>query len=719
MNRLQLIIVIHNHQPVGNFDHVIEEAYERSYRPFLEFLERRPEMRVGLHNSGCLWEWLERHHPEYGHRVGALADRGQIELIGGGFYEPILPLLPSRDRRGQVARMTRFLEERFGRRAKGMWLAERVWEPHLAGDLAQEGIEYLCLDDTQFLQMGLRDDELKGAYLTEDSGLGVTLYPIQMLLRYQIPFSPPEVVIETLRASADQDAGTMRLFGDDGEKFGIWPGTYQLCYEEHWLDHFLDAVIREGDWLTLSLPGEHHGREKPRGRIYLPPGSYREMTEWALPFDARITFEQTQRFLIEQGRGEAERVLLRGGFFRNFLTKYAESNRMHKRVLRAHARLDAAKKIPRKKAEHIRDHLWRAQCNCAYWHGVFGGLYLPHLRDGIYRELLMGESLLDRALHGPGSWVDVHREDIDMDGDEEVILSSDRFCLILSPRLGGGLIAIDDRHGSRNLVNPLTRRREAYHAQIGGDAPAEDGAVHTIHDRVVSKEAHLERYLVYDRWERVALADRFFRSAPTPIDLVDGGVGERGDFAGGRYRILDAARTDDGSDAVVASLAREGILDRDDSRRLSIEKSLSLVAGGDCFMVRVRLRSLAGSPLAFHYGAEWLINMLAGRAHDRHVRVDGRAPEDPALAAPGDHPGAQRMTLTDEWLGEQVEIEAPGADGWVRNALETVSLSEAGAERIYQGTIAMPYWDITLGPSEERELTMRFTLRHGDAIEGA
>jgi alpha-amylase len=712
LNRLQLIIVIHNHQPVGNFDHVVEEAYERSYRPFLEVLERRPELRIGLHNSGCLWEWLEHHHPDYGDRVGRLVERGQVELLGGGFYEPILPLLPARDRRGQLERMGRFLEGRFGVRPKGIWLAERVWEPHLAGDLALEGIEYLCLDDTQFIQMGLRDEELKGSYRTEDSGLAVTLYPIQMLLRYQIPFAPPETVIETLRASADEQEGTMRLFGDDGEKFGVWPGTYHLCYEEHWIDRFLDHALREEGWLTLTLPGEHLRRHGPRGRVYLPPGSYREMTEWALPLEARMLYEETQHALIEQGRGEAERVLLRGGFFRNFLSRYSESNRMNKRVQRAHARLDAAKGIPRKKVAEIRDHLWRAQCNCAYWHGIFGGLYLPHLREGIYRELLQGEAQFERSVHGTGSWVEASREDFDLDGVEEVILTSDKLALILSPLSGGGLIAIDDRANARNLVNPLTRRREAYHAQIGRDAPSGDGAVRTIHDLVLSKEEHLERFLIYDRWERVALVDRFFRAAPGPLDLVDGGRTERGDFAGARYRIEEVIR----DASVGARLAREGRLDGDDRRRVSVEKKILLAPGVDGFDVEYRLRSLGSEPLSFHFGVEWLINMLAGRAPDRFVLIDGRRPDDPALAAAGDHPGARRISLVDAWLGERVDIEASGADGWVRNALETVSLSESGAERIYQGTIAMPHWRRTLAPGEEVSLSMRFTLLRGESV---
>ncbi len=120
--------------------------------------------------------------------------------------------------------MARFLRERFSVTPRGIWLAERVWEAHLTPDIASQGGEYLCLDDTQFLQVGLREEDLRGYFLTEDSGSSVGIYPIQMQLRYEIPFAPPEKVIETLRASADERPGSMRLFGDDGEKFGSGPG---------------------------------------------------------------------------------------------------------------------------------------------------------------------------------------------------------------------------------------------------------------------------------------------------------------------------------------------------------------------------------------------------------------------------------------------------------------------------------------------------------------
>jgi 4-alpha-glucanotransferase len=141
MDRLAFCLGVHNHQPIGNFDHVMVEATERAYRPFLEQLDQRPEVRLSVHCTGSLREWLREHSPRTFDLLGTLAARGQVELLTGGFYEPILAVLPDLDKIGQIERLTTFLKSHFGVRPRGMWLAERVWEPHLPRVLSEAGVE--------------------------------------------------------------------------------------------------------------------------------------------------------------------------------------------------------------------------------------------------------------------------------------------------------------------------------------------------------------------------------------------------------------------------------------------------------------------------------------------------------------------------------------------------------------------------------------------------
>src|SRR5687767_347716 len=148
--RVRLVLTLHNHQPMGNFDGVFEGAYTDSYAPFLEVLDEFPEIPVVLHNSGSLFEWLGATHPEHLERLRATAKRGQTEILGGPYYEPVLSCIPRRDRIGQTQAYKRILEQTFGVPIRGMWVPERVWEQSFASDIVEAGIEYTLLDDTHF-----------------------------------------------------------------------------------------------------------------------------------------------------------------------------------------------------------------------------------------------------------------------------------------------------------------------------------------------------------------------------------------------------------------------------------------------------------------------------------------------------------------------------------------------------------------------------------------
>ena len=118
--RVHFSLILHNHQPIGNFDHVFEQAYQDSYLPFLEVFEPYEHLRIALHTSGPLCQWLDRHHPDYLDRLRQLVQYGRLEIVGGAFYEPILAMIPSRDRIGQIKRFRDWLARRLGGEINGM-----------------------------------------------------------------------------------------------------------------------------------------------------------------------------------------------------------------------------------------------------------------------------------------------------------------------------------------------------------------------------------------------------------------------------------------------------------------------------------------------------------------------------------------------------------------------------------------------------------------------
>ena len=225
--RISLALAIHNHQPVGNFGWVFAEIYGQAYLPMLEALERHPGVRLSLHYTGPLLEWLQAERPEFIDRLRALVERDQVEVLGGGHFEPVLASLPKRDRIGQLTRMGDELEALFGRRPRGAWLAERVWEPDLPTALVDGGYEWTILDDAHFRAAAIPEEDLWGPYTTEDQGEILTVFGTEQGLRYRIPFRAVDDVIGYLRDHATEDGSRVGMMGDDGEKFGAWPTTYR------------------------------------------------------------------------------------------------------------------------------------------------------------------------------------------------------------------------------------------------------------------------------------------------------------------------------------------------------------------------------------------------------------------------------------------------------------------------------------------------------------
>src|SRR5207249_4737670 len=148
---------------------------------------------------------------------------------------------------------------------------------------------------------------------------------------------------------------------------------------------------------------------------------------WALPPDAALRLARLERDLGEERLAGPDGALVRGAHWRNFFVRYPESNRMHKKM-------QALSALCRRAGEPAaaRRAIGRAQCNDAYWHGVFGGLYLPHLRHAIWHQLALAEGELRR-----GAPLAVERVDLDGDGVEEIWIHAAGFSAVVSPR--GGL----------------------------------------------------------------------------------------------------------------------------------------------------------------------------------------------------------------------------------------------------------------------------------------
>ena len=705
---VRLVFVLHDHQPVGNFDGVIEQAYHDSYLPFLALLEKHPAIRVAVHTSGPLAEWFDEHHPDYLDRLAALAAAGRVEIVGGAFYEPVLAMLPERDRIGQIRRYTTWLEQRLATKVDGMWVAERVWDPSMTADIAAAGISWVILDDFHFKAAGLADDQLDRHWLTEAAGRTLAVLPVSERLRYTIPFAAPEATLDHLRFVAARRHGGLAVFGDDGEKFGVWPDTHRACFTEGWLERFFRLLEDNRDWIDLSLPSEIVRDTPPAGTVWLPECSYREMTEWALPPEQQLACIAARRTAESTPHLAGVSPFIRGGSWRNFRLRYPEANEMYARMMAVSDRLERLRQSspadPSRLAAAERS-LYRGQCNCPYWHGAFGGIYLPHLRNAVYRELIAAENAADLAEGRRPPWVEATSGDFDFDGRTEVRLTSDLLDAWLAPARGGMLYELDLRPQEHNILATLDRRPEAYHAQVLAGPDAAHNAVDGSQAARFKQEG-LERMVRYDAGRRKSLVDHFWDVDVAAEAIVSGSSLERGDFATGGYEA--SIRRNPGRIQVL--LSRHG---NAWGIPFTLAKAVTLEAGSRSLDLAYKL---TGLPRDFrqHLAVEFNFAGLPSRAEGRFFTDDtGRDLGD--LGTRLDLPATRGLGLVDGWLDIDARLAfataTNGAEAGIWTfPIESVSQSEGGFELVHQSVVVMPHWIVTPDAEGSWRVSMRLSL---------
>jgi alpha-amylase len=709
LKKINLAFAIHNHQPVGNFDFVFEDACQRSYLPFLELLEKHPKIRVAQHYTGVLFQWIKDHQPEFIPRLKKLVQSGQIEMMTGGFYEPIMTVIPYRDRLGQIKKLSEFVQENTGYQPKGMWLAERIWEPNLPKTCFEAGVKYVIIDDSHFKYAGLQDEELLGYYITEEEGAPVYLLPSSETLRYTIPFEPPEKTIDYLRSIATESGENLVVYADDGEKFGIWPGTYEHCYQNGWIEDFFQALEANLDWINILHLSAALEKIKPSGRIYLPTASYREMMEWAMPTKAIYDYADFEEALKQCGLHEKYKVFVRGGFWRNFMAKYPEANNMHKKMLHISKRLAKLEKTEGSDDTYMKaqDHLWAGQCNCPYWHGVFGGIYLNHLRFAIYREFIQAERILDQLERRPEEyekgWIDCQTFDYDGDGMEEVVLSNKNMNLYFAPEYGGSLFELDFKPKAINLLDTLTRREESYHKKLkesNQNHRESQGEVASIHDLAVAKEEGLENLLYYDWYRRSSFLDHFLGENTTLENFAQCRYEEIGDFVSTPYEFELVNK----GGSLTLRLWRNGrVLIAGSPVPVYLEKKVILLNSEAELKITYKIINLDKQFHTFWFGTEMDFALLAGDAEDRYFVFPGHTLEDSRLRSIGEVQESREVLLKDEWLRLCISINLEKAARVWRHPIETISQSEGGFERVYQSSVVFPNWRLQLEPETSWE----------------
>jgi alpha-amylase len=639
---MKLALVFHNHQPVGQLPWAFEDAWRDSYAPFLDELEKHPGVRVALHYTGPLLDWMTDYRPDTIERVRDFVARGQVEVLAGGYYEPILAIWPREDQIAQLEMLRDRVKSLFGSQPQGMWLAERVWEPQLPDPIAAAQLGYTFVDSTVFEAAEVSEAAQHGFYTARHDGSKVQVFPINQTLRHRIPWEPVENAIDYLRAvHKEAGADAIAVFADDGEKFGAWPGTFDYIFTKGWLETFFTEIEANADWLQTVTPREYLQQHPSLGEVSLAAGSYSEMQEWS------------------------------GGNWRNFLERYSESRDLYEEVMRTRNELTGGNPPnarPRNIASY--DCILRAQSNDAYWHGVFGGLYLRHLRQAVYEWTA-------RARAG--------YEPIKID-DNGLAFASLRNQRIGVKAQGGQIFQWISTSAKHNLLSTLRRYPESYHRADGQES-------------------------IVDWYPRGAAIDHFFGDDVTPESFSAASFSEEGDFVSEPWQI----QSGENSKKCVLELKRDGgVWHAGTHHPLTIAKTFTLSRGTDEVKVRYVLENKGSETLNLWWANEWNIAVSGAELPERHYHADNHK-KRLSLEKLATFDSVINPIVGDRWLQLWLEWKFNDSPALWHVPIETISQKEGGEiERTHQSSAFVFLRRVTLAAGATQAFDFSVTLTAKD-----
>ena len=220
-----------------------------------------------------------------------------------------LASIPSHDRVAQINKLSDFIIENFNQKPRGLWLTERIWDDSIIDDLKECDIDYVIVDDYHLIASGFKKDELNGYFLTENSNNQMALFPINKDLRYIIPFATIDNSIKKIKEFSNEEGKNAAIIFDDGEKFGVWPKTYEKVYEKQWLKNFFAKCI-EDETINITTFSDFYDKNNAISLSYLPTVSYHEMGEWStLPTNANDYLDLIHQHMDKE-------YLIRGGIWK-------------------------------------------------------------------------------------------------------------------------------------------------------------------------------------------------------------------------------------------------------------------------------------------------------------------------------------------------------------------------------------------------------------------
>ena len=388
MNKGSLLLAFNFREPIGSPNSALENNYNTLYLPFLTSLEKHKEIRAALHFSGVLYDWFNSAKPEFFDKIKLLIKRGQVEILTGGHYDPILPLIPDPDKIGQIVCQTDYIKKNLGFIPRGMWIGEGSFEPHLVKHIHDAGVEYMIADHSSF-----GEGEFSGYYVTEEEGHTLKVFPSTGSLNEVASFEP---------------SGSMDtiVLAENAEKYD---GVASI-------EELFNKLSELKDKFSMMTFSEYADSHPGSGRVYLKAGSDRDI------------------LLNDIGANYLHKKML-------YVSNKIETvKRAHIIGMQDEGRANILKDATRE--------LWKGEGPSSF----FDKGLEARTRMVLYSRLIEAENLIDSLSRRSGNYAELSVTDFDKDGESEALIATQLLNVYVSPNDGGAVFELDYKPKMRNLI---------------------------------------------------------------------------------------------------------------------------------------------------------------------------------------------------------------------------------------------------------------------------
>jgi len=406
--KLNLILCAQGHLPSGTGDAEFEALYHGRIKPIVSALDKFPRINMTFYYSGVILYWIERRHPEFFMLLEDLLSRKQVEFLGGGFYNPALPLLPLADKIGQIEMLSTYLRKHFGKRPQGCWLPALAWEQNLVGPLTSSGMSYTFLGDMQFSGAGVKPDAagIFNSCITEDQGKLITVFP------------------------SASSIGRELQKGSIGKILGRLIET---------------AVMQNGETPVLVLPVGDEAAP-------LDEAFFEELSkaDSRIEFTSPLRIYKSLRFLKKV---YFPCVLANDSHPRQFLADHAEAGGIYSKMIYVHTLINNQLRGDKTRKRTALEELWKSQDSGIFRTGTktSPGLFNSPVRKAAYSALLEAEKITrEKKKFSPS----LSFFDYDLDGEGEYIFQDDKLNCYIKSR-GAGVFELDYLPAAWNYLDTL------------------------------------------------------------------------------------------------------------------------------------------------------------------------------------------------------------------------------------------------------------------------